>query len=123
MILIAFHITSLQEDIDDAVELWNLHAIRHSKNAISPHGKPSMMFMLPDLYGTRDYKVQVEQDAIDVCKEECEFGQTGASDPDLAELFNQIMHDNDMERARDFDSAKEHYIALRQLALQILDVR
>ncbi|KAL3868611.1 hypothetical protein ACJMK2_041407 [Sinanodonta woodiana] len=91
----------LQEDIDEAVTVWNTHCIRPSKNQNVPSGRPCVLYTMPLLYGTQDYA-------------------TNPSEPELQELFQILMEENNLEIMRSPEVALNTYKSLRRLALQAL---
>lgn len=61
----------LQRELQEVTHLWNCHRICASKNAVSPSGRPLMMYSLPQLFGTTDYLKTVFPEQIHACREEC----------------------------------------------------
>ncbi|KAF7709824.1 hypothetical protein HF521_016674 [Silurus meridionalis] len=45
----------IERELHEVACLWNCHRIRPSRNAVSPSGRPLMMYTLPRLFGTTDY--------------------------------------------------------------------
>ncbi|KAF4095133.1 hypothetical protein G5714_024211 [Onychostoma macrolepis] len=45
----------IKEDLDSTKDTWNSHLIRPSRNSLVPHGRPDVMYTLPELYDTEDY--------------------------------------------------------------------
>ncbi|KAL3879037.1 hypothetical protein ACJMK2_031351 [Sinanodonta woodiana] len=101
-------VSFLQEDIDEAVTVWNTHCIRPSKNQNVPSGRPCVLYTMPLLYGTQDYATNVDPDTII------------PSDPELQELFQILMEENNLEIMKSPEDALNTYISLRRLALQAL---
>ncbi|GAA6098849.1 uncharacterized protein LOC125145582, partial [Tachysurus ichikawai] len=60
----------LERELQDVVHLWNTHRIRPSRNAVSPCGRPVMMYTLPQLFGAREYLKEASQQKIQACREE-----------------------------------------------------
>ena len=44
----------IQAELDKAVDLWNNHTIRRQRNAEGPSGIPSLMFEIPETFGSAD---------------------------------------------------------------------
>lgn len=42
----------LQDDIDRCARKWNDHTVRPTKNAECPHGKPNILYALPQEKGS-----------------------------------------------------------------------
>ncbi|KAL3885737.1 hypothetical protein ACJMK2_025780 [Sinanodonta woodiana] len=110
----------LQEDIDQAVTVWNNHCICPSKKQNVPSGRPCVLYTMPLLYGTQDYVTNVDPDTIIVCKDKCWLNQNKPSDPELQELFQILMEENNLEIMRSPEDALNTYKSLRRLALQAL---
>ena len=59
-----FHVESIrfcfmfiiQEELNKAAKLWNLHRMRPSTNPESPPGRPDMLYFLPEISNTQDTK-------------------------------------------------------------------
>lgn len=76
----------LRKELDEFKECWNWHLIAKSKGASLPTGRPNSLYHLPQLYGTKSYKISVDladveefdnpnfaQNRPDNCEEFCEF--------------------------------------------------
>ncbi|CAI5653177.1 unnamed protein product [Oreochromis niloticus] len=84
----------IQDELDDAAQVWNTHSIRPSKNINIPSGRPNLMYTLPELYGTRDFLCPTEEEHVDLCKNECVFRLTKPCDPVVYELCNILMSES-----------------------------
>lgn len=104
----------LQDDIDAVAEVWDGHLIMRSKQDHVTHGRPLVMFQLPEVYGTRGYLKHVEQDRIDLCKEECQFTDEFPCDQDLFEYCCQTMITNRWEAPGNPEAALNLYMNLRE---------
>ncbi|KAL3887958.1 hypothetical protein ACJMK2_000343 [Sinanodonta woodiana] len=62
--------------------VWNVHHIRPTKNQNSPNGRPVVMYKLSMIYGTRSYLQSVDEDKIEVCRDECVFRDEHPCDRD-----------------------------------------
>ncbi|KAF5887205.1 uncharacterized protein DAT39_022327 [Clarias magur] len=51
----------IQTELDAVKESWNSHLIRPSRNQRVPHGRPEVMYFLPELYNTQDYLCQIAE--------------------------------------------------------------
>ncbi|XP_046569874.1 uncharacterized protein LOC124278183 [Haliotis rubra] len=54
----------IQEELNHISIDWNQHRVRRMRIAESPHGKPDIMFFMPEVYGTHDYKFPASVDDI-----------------------------------------------------------
>ena len=61
----------IQGELNKAVKLWNLHRIRPSTNPKSPPGRPDMIYFLPEISNTEDYKTVVTMDDVELVEESC----------------------------------------------------
>ena len=91
------------------------HCIRPSKNQNVPSGRPCVLYTIPLLYGTQDYATDVDRDTIIACKDECWLNQNKPSDPELQELFQILMEENNLEIMRSPEDALNTYKTLRRL--------
>ena len=68
--------------------LWNVHAIRRTKNHQICFGRPILMYTSPGAYGTTDYLCRVEHFYVDACKDDCIFKDniSFTSDADVNDL-------------------------------------
>ena len=57
----------MQKNIDQAVLQWNMHRIRPSKNQNVPHGRPAVLYNMPNNFGTYDHLCPVSQDELLDC--------------------------------------------------------
>ena len=55
----------MQEELNKAAKLWNLHIIRPSTNSESPPRRPDMLYFLAEIINTEDYKTVVTTDDVD----------------------------------------------------------
>lgn len=115
-----FSSLSLQKDINETITVWNTHCIRPTKNQNVPSGRPCIMYTMPVVYGVQDYSVEVDADAVSVCKDECLLNQDRPSDSDFNELFNILVEENNIEMNMEPEQALDNYKILRQIVLQEL---
>ncbi|MEQ2305557.1 hypothetical protein AMECASPLE_039131, partial [Ameca splendens] len=43
------------KELNEVASAWNHHRIHPAHNSRSPHDRPSIMYTVPQVYGTRDY--------------------------------------------------------------------
>ena len=59
----------LQKQLTRVIILWNQHRLQLKGNHESPGWKPDIFFFVPDAYGTRDNKVECDQNDMLYCPE------------------------------------------------------
>ncbi|XP_061194505.1 uncharacterized protein LOC133202665 [Saccostrea echinata] len=106
----------VQKDIDEAVSVWNTHRIRPTRNGNVPAGKPCILYCLPELEGTRDYSIPLDQHVLEICRNECSFNKNTPSDPDMHEFFKILMEENYIASPNCLEDACNLYVTLRNLA-------
>ena len=104
-----------QRDLDDVAETWNGHKIREVRNSRSPSGRPSVLYLLPELYGTHDYLCPVADEDIGICEAESVFRKPLPCDEDFFEMCSIIMSENNLSFPASSGEARDVYIALRQV--------
>ena len=92
---------------------WNSHNIRPTKNQNCPDGKPSVMYGLPHLYGTRSYLNHVQPVYIEACREECTFRGQLPCEEDFYELFMIYVEELNKGFPQTTDDAVELYMDIR----------
>lgn len=96
-------------------QVWNAHTIRPSRNRNVPSGLPSVMYTLPELYGTRDFLSPVENEHVQHCKNECVSRQTIPCDPDVYEPCNIFMAESHLTHPTDPYEAVNLCMHLREV--------
>ena len=61
----------LKEELHKTARLWNLHKIRPSSNEESPAGRPDVLYHLPEVSGTRNYSIEVDDDDLHIAEGMC----------------------------------------------------
>uniref|UniRef100_A0A8C4HR76 Integrase core domain-containing protein n=1 Tax=Dicentrarchus labrax TaxID=13489 RepID=A0A8C4HR76_DICLA len=61
----------IQDELDDTSQVWDAHTIRPSRNVSVPTGRPNVLYVLPELYQTRDFLSPVEDEQVQLCKHVC----------------------------------------------------
>ncbi|OWF45037.1 hypothetical protein KP79_PYT01623 [Mizuhopecten yessoensis] len=59
----------IQAELDRIAFHWNLHDVRSQKFAEAPHGKPDVLFFIPETLGAHDYGTKVNKDDVKLCME------------------------------------------------------
>ncbi len=106
----------LRRELHRVGRLWNEHHIRHCKMSEGPHGKPDMMFFLPQLYGARDYRHEVQEDDIDavddgICVSVAENGCTA----EFEEVAQTLMTENGLTMPQTPADAVTLFAELKEL--------
>jgi hypothetical protein len=65
------YIPIIRQELNRTARLWNKHCIRPSRNQEVPAGRPDVSFVLPEMQGHRDLKVNVNLDELDMAVELC----------------------------------------------------
>ncbi|KAK0140895.1 hypothetical protein N1851_012509 [Merluccius polli] len=104
---------TIQEDINGIVSTWNDHRIRQVHNSRSPHGRPSILHAVPQLYGGRDYLQNVDLEKVEVCLEECVF-KDFPCDEDVFYICVDLMSEHNLTLTNVFETVNLD-ITLRQL--------
>ncbi|XP_030609254.1 uncharacterized protein LOC115796912 [Archocentrus centrarchus] len=110
----------IQDELDETAQVWNAHSIRPSKNINIPSGRPNVMYTLPELYRTRDFICHVEEEHVELCKNECVFRQTKPCDQDVYELCSILMSESHRTPPTDPYQAVNLYMHLREAIMASL---
>lgn len=103
----------LKEELNKVAILWNLHRIRRSTNPESPPERPDMLYFMPEINNTRDYKTALDMDDVDVVGETLGLqGEHLNCSPDFMSLANIVMRENGLLMPSDADGARSLYIEL-----------
>ncbi|XP_057203125.1 uncharacterized protein LOC130562244 [Triplophysa rosa] len=109
----------LQVELDEFAQMWNAHRIRTQRNTIAPHGRPTVMYMAPHLYGSADHIFHSDPADVQNCQEEC-VTPTHPCDDTVFELCCLIMEELNFIVPEDAKSGRELYLRLRQEMLLML---
>lgn len=108
----------LQNELDTVVRMWDNHRIRPSGNGRDLlHGKPFLMYNVPELYLSQDYLHPVDYERVEVILQEdvCLWKSDISCDADLHELCLLVMEDNNLVFAHDISGTIRLYRDLRPL--------
>jgi hypothetical protein len=105
----------IQDELDAVVEVWDSHLIRPSRNDRVAHGKPNVMYYVPQLYGSTDYVCTVSQEEIAVCRERCTMRSCVPCDEDVYEFCLIIMGEYNLKIPKDATEAVDLYLQLRAI--------
>ena len=105
----------IQDELTRIARHWNLHKIRLCANTESLPGRPDVLYFLPQLHDTLDFKVAVPSDKLSIAEEICcDFiPETGCS-AEFQELANLIMEDESLQYPTTPDEGLILYFTLLQ---------
>ncbi|XP_048752256.1 uncharacterized protein LOC125663877 [Ostrea edulis] len=106
----------VQNDIDEAESVWNTHRIRPTKNGNVPAGKPCILYCIPELEGTKNYSLQVDQHVLQICRNECLFHKNTPNDSDMHEFIKLLMEENTLTSPETVEEAYDLYVTLHHMA-------
>lgn len=112
----------LQDELDSTKESWNSHLIRPSRNEHVPHGRPDVMYIVPELYGTNDYLCQVSEEDGTSCEGACIHRRDIACDEDVFTLCTYIMAQDNLHVPVDAFMAIDLYLSLREELATLLNI-
>lgn len=107
----------LQQELQSAAKLWNIHRIRPSTNKESPPGRPDVLYCFPQISGTDDFKIDVSVDDLEICAEVCSASITYSTE--ISELAQIIMNENGLHTPCTPQEAKSLYLTLIDAINQI----
>ncbi|KAK2562493.1 hypothetical protein P5673_014158 [Acropora cervicornis] len=125
-----FHVESIrfcfmfiiQEELNKAAKLWNLHRIRPSTNPESPPRRPDMLYFLPEISNTQDYKTVVTVDDVELVEETCGLQNVQLPcSPEFISLAEIIMRENGLMMPSNANDAKALYIELLDTIKEVED--
>ncbi|ROJ26374.1 hypothetical protein DPX16_12536 [Anabarilius grahami] len=95
----------LNPDLDSTKDTWNSHLIRPSRNSLIPHGRPDVMYTLPELYDTEDYICHILVEDCATCEDQCIHRSDVACDEDIFTLCAHIMAQHHLRLPKDMYTA------------------
>ncbi|KAL6486342.1 hypothetical protein MHYP_G00057340 [Metynnis hypsauchen] len=105
----------LQKDLDECVSLWNSHRIRPSRTASCPGGVPNELYYLPHRFDSRDCGFRIERTELDAFPESRQ-SINPCGDPNIQEYLDFVMEHNQLEKPKDWETASELYLRLKEIA-------
>ncbi|XP_033099727.1 uncharacterized protein LOC117103268 [Anneissia japonica] len=87
----------IQRDFSRMARMWNQHRIRSQTNLEIPCGKPDILYFLPEIYGSRNYKfpLQFSDDDIEEVKRDyCDVLPEYGCSPVFAGGISEIIGNN-----------------------------
>ncbi|XP_041364959.1 uncharacterized protein LOC121380210 [Gigantopelta aegis] len=119
--LIQFCFSNLvQNDLDRIVTVWNSHRIRPSKNENVPHGRPMVLYSMPEVFSVRNYMRAVNQTDVDICRTDCLFRDEFTCDQEMFELLLMYMLQYGLEPPTNAQEGVDLYLTLKPLVLRDL---
>lgn len=106
-----------QRDLEKVTSIWNRHRIRPSKNENVPHGRPIVLYAMPELFSTRNYMMAVDQGDVAICKTNCVFRGESPCDSEMFELLITYMVEYGFSPPTTPQEGIDLYYALRPLVL------
>lgn len=103
-----------QNEMDSVVDVWNNHLIRPSRVGTSPHGRPNILYTIPELCHTRDYLSLKSDDEIRNCSNLVEHRNTIPCDEDVYNWCINIMSESNLCLTLDPNEAVNLYLTLKQ---------
>lgn len=105
----------IQAELDRIAYHWNLHNIRSQRLAEAPHGKPNILFFIPQTVGARDYGTEINKNDVRVC-----LDLYGSARKVCCDEFKELVRllKPDLQSPVDADSGLELYFELTQLLTQ-----
>lgn len=104
----------LQKELENFVNIWNCHHMRHCKNQNVPHGRPLVLYSIPWLFQSEDYLQPVQPEVFDACIEET-LQPDNICDSDIKELCEIYMQENALDLANDVFERFDLYIKLKEV--------
>ena len=103
-----------QDDLNDAVSVWNCHKIRPNHNQQLPHGRPTVMYNAPASYQRQDFLIPVTERQIEACEQACIFIKDAedAVDQDIFQLAVILMNEGNIQVPTKPSEAIDLYIYL-----------
>lgn len=100
----------LQKELHQVAKLWNLHYIRNSTNNDSPHGRPDVLYFLPENRQTVDYKKAFNPMDLNVAESVCgkQKPEYGCLAP-FGQLARMLMLEHNLPEPNNADEAKNLY--------------
>lgn len=103
-----------QKELDNVACVWNTHRIRASRNTNSPHGRPDVLFSLPEAFNTRDYSKNVDHENLELCRQQCIFREgIPTADSEMFELLTLYMSERDIPPPKTAENGLQLYTLLR----------
>lgn len=107
--------------MDNTVQVWDNHLIRPSRNERVYHGRPNVMYIIPELYNSRDYLQRTSPNDRLLCAAGCTFRSSIVCDDDVFRLCCSLMAVQNLNVPKDAYEAVDLYMDLRRLLITLLE--
>ncbi|KAL2096354.1 hypothetical protein ACEWY4_008502 [Coilia grayii] len=114
----------IQDELDTVVQMWDNHRIRRGRNGRDLyHGKPVIMYNVPELYHSQNYLHPVEMDKINtvIGEDICQWKTDTPCDINLHDLCLLVMEQHNLTRRPGTEGAIKLYKDLRPLIKALLE--
>lgn len=101
----------LQDELNNVAINWNLHRIRLQK-VDSPSGRPDVLYFMPVLQDTQDYKRMCSEDDLDIVEELFDYELIPKCSPEFQEMAEILMNENDLHPPSNAEQALTLYFEL-----------
>ena len=95
----------LRRELNTVIQLWNVHYIRKSRDASAPHGKPDIMYHMPELFDSEDCLHAVNSDELNALSHLLTMDRSDACDEEYMEIFELIRIDNWIQMPNTLDES------------------
>ena len=110
-----------KDELDSTAEVWNSHIIRPSTNQNVPHGRPDIMFSIPELYSVQNYICAVNEGEVQICSEDTLQRSGYSCDEDIYDTCIDLMAQHGLNFGGDVYKKIDLYLELRRLIQNIVD--
>lgn len=106
----------LNEELKVLVGVWNNHRIRRSRNAVTPCGKPNVLYNVPEIFDRVDYRVEFDPDMANVALDEYVslHNESENCETEIKDVLDILMEDNGWHMAADRFEGATLYLNLRE---------
>lgn len=103
----------IQEELYKLAQLWNSHLIRPTKNSVCPSGKPDILYFIPEVTGSREYKCEFDNGELTFLEDAlCRRPLSKGCSPEFNELAHIIMEEQDLVAPSSIQEAEHFYTTL-----------
>ncbi|XP_061181657.1 uncharacterized protein LOC133190185 [Saccostrea echinata] len=102
----------LQHELNNLVEQWNNHSISYNRHAACPHGKPTVLYLLPEEKGFLNCLQSVNEEDIEFAGTQCKVPSRSGSH-DFDEQASLIFIQRGWHDASNWREALAQYFVLR----------
>ncbi len=101
----------LKNDLNLTMTHWNTHYLRRSRNSVSPHGKPDIMYYVPELYQTRSYLNVFDSESLDIISDILTRESDDCTWP-YREIFQTVMEERLFSSPETLEEAAERLVTM-----------